>query len=193
MKLFFVDTETTGIDPFRHAVVQIAGLIEVAGVEKERFDFRVRPMPGDAIDEEALRVNGLRREEVLKFPPPREVHRQVTVLLQKYVDQYKRNDKFFFIGYNTRFDSDFLRRFFEKAGDKYFGSWFWAPPIDVMTLAAFVLAPERDRLPNFKLPTVAEYLGLKATGSLHDAQVDIELTRQLYDVLRGRLARAAAR
>ena len=59
------------------------------------------------------------------------------------------------------------------------------PPIDVMTVAGFLMGPERARLPDFRLSTVARHFGLRAEGDAHDAAHDIELTWQLYKRLRG--------
>jgi DNA polymerase-3 subunit epsilon len=75
----------------------------------------------------------------------------------------------------------FLRRFWEKNGDRYFGSWFWYPCLDVMLVWAQILQPVRGELANFKLPTVARHCGIDVDDSrLHDSQYDIELTRRLW-------------
>jgi DNA polymerase-3 subunit epsilon len=75
----------------------------------------------------------------------------------------------------------FMRRFWEKNGDRFFGSWFWYPCLDVMLVWAQILQPVRAELSNFKLATVARYCGIKVDDSrLHDSQYDIELTRELW-------------
>lgn len=113
--------------------------------------------------------------------------RELTTLLGKYIDKYDRNDKYHFIGYNARFDADFVRKLFEKNGDQYFGSWFWFPPIDVMNLAAVDLLKLRNTLPNFKLATVIEKYGIKSEEEkeLHDAYTDVRLTQKLFNKLKG--------
>ena len=55
--LFFVDIETTGFSHNRHAIIQIGGILEVDGEEKDRFELEVAPFPTDEIDDEALAVN----------------------------------------------------------------------------------------------------------------------------------------
>lgn len=80
----------------------------------------------------------------------------------------------------ARFDADHLRAWFGKARDNYFGSWFWTPPMDLMSATALLLGDARCQLANFKLGTVCEYLGIEATGELHDASVDVEMTIELY-------------
>jgi DNA polymerase-3 subunit epsilon len=182
-KLVFIDTETTGIDPQKHALIQMAGIVVIDNEVKEEFDFRVRPFPEDVVDLQALVVNNVKEEDLTGYPEPLTVIRQAEAIWRKYVDRYAKSDKFWFVGYNARFDYDFIRRLWEKAGQRYFGAYFFFPPLDVMNLAAFHLMDRRSTLPNFKLSTVAEALGLKAEGELHDAVTDIRLTQKMFAVL----------
>lgn len=184
MKLIYLDTETDGLDPKKNSIVQLAGIIRVNGQEEE-FDFKMAPWPGRESDPEALAVSGRTVEEVKAYPPAPEVFRLFIALLSKYVDRYAKKDKFFCLAYNARFDDDFLRAWFEAMGDKYYGSWFWTPALDVMQLAAFYLMRERPDLPNFKLATVAKaVLGIDPPeGSYHDAMFDIKAARDIVKVI----------
>jgi DNA polymerase-3 subunit epsilon len=184
MKLCFLDLETTGTDPKRHGVIQIAGAIVIDGIEKERFNYRLRPFQGDDVNKQALSVNGVTTEQLRGLPEPLIAYRELVGVLGKYVDKFARSDKFFFVGYNAGFDDDFLRAFFEKAGDKYYGSWFGWPAIDVAGLAALALGDERWKLPNFKLMTVAKRLGVVTSDEgAHEAGFDVEVTRRIYERL----------
>lgn len=190
MKIMFIDTETTGVDVTKHAVIQIAGILYYIDgntmTEKERFNFNVRPFRGELLDPKAMEVNGKTREDLENYPSPTDVYLNLVNIFKQHVDKFNKKDKFFFAGYNARFDYDFLRSWFEKNGDPYFGSWFFFPPIDVMNLAAFALMEHRAELPNFKLGTVAEYLGVTPQeGNLHDALVDIETTIKIVNKLKG--------
>jgi DNA polymerase-3 subunit epsilon len=74
-----------------------------------------------------------------------------------------------------------VRAWFEKNGDRFFGSWFWHPPIDVMGLAAVRLMSRRCAMSDFKLLTVAKVLGSEVYGEkVHDAKYDIALTMEMY-------------
>jgi len=183
MKEFFVDTETTGVDYKVNALIQLAGVIVIDGEECDSFTFTMAPFPDQILMDEAMKINGRTLEEILAFPDPVEVNRKFQEILKQYVDKYERRDKFHMIGYNARFDSDFIREWFHRSGDEYFGSWFFFPPLDVMNLAAFKLAKRRATVPNFKLATVAKEFGLEPEGQLHNAISDIGLTRKLYDTL----------
>ena len=72
-------------------------------------------------------------------------------------------------------------------GDKYFGSWFWSNPIDVMVLATPFLVDQRNQMPNFKQGTVAKTLGIQVDDNkLHDAMYDIEICKSIYDKVCGK-------
>lgn len=184
-KYIFIDTETTGVNPKENGIIQLAGLIafEENGTyaEMERFNYFIRPLEQNKIESRALEVNNLTTEQLMHFPEAIDVYMDFIRTMGKYIDKYNRNDKFQFVAYNARFDFDFIREWFANLGDVYFGSWFHFPPLDVMNMAAFLLNDQRKNLANFKLETVANYLGLAPEGQLHDAYTDIILTKNIYD------------
>jgi DNA polymerase-3 subunit epsilon len=185
MKLFFFDLETTGTNPARHGIHQISGEIVIDSITKESFDFKVQPNPKAQIDDDALKVGGVSKEQIMSYPPMKEVYGKLISMLEKYVSKYDKNDKFFLVGYNNAsFDNQFLRGFFLQNGDNYFGSWFWSNSFDVMVLSTLLLAEKRPQMENFKLATVAKHLGIEvAEESLHDASYDIKLTKAIFDVV----------
>jgi DNA polymerase III subunit epsilon len=189
MKTIFIDCETTGTDPAKNALVQMAGAMFIDGTLVEQFDIKSRPFPGDVLDDEALQVNGLTPLELSAYPDPRHAYRDFAALLSKHCDKYNRADKFHFIGYNADFDSDFIRRFFEKNGDNYFGSFFWYPALDVSKLAGIRFMSSRHKLPNFRLMTVAEACGIEIDpAQAHDALYDIRITMRIFKKLTKDLA-----
>lgn len=144
MKLLFFDLETTGTNPGRNGIHQISGSIVIDGKHIQDFDFHVQPNPKAVIEDAALQVAGVTREQVLAYPPMQQVYQEFVAMLGKYVDKYDKKDKFFLVGYNNAaFDNQFLRGFFLQNGDQYFGSWFWSNSIDVMVLASAYLADRR--------------------------------------------------
>lgn len=183
-KKVFIDVETTGTDHKKNGIIQIAGTIsfftEEGLSDMESFNYNVAPFLDDVIEDKALEVNKVTREQIVSYPKAEEVYRELTALFDKYCDRYDKQDKMFFIGYNSRFDYDFMRSWFEKNSNVYFGSYFFFPPIDVMNLAIVDLIKHRHLLPNFKLGTVAEHYGINTEGMLHDADVDVELTKRIY-------------
>lgn len=182
LKTFFYDTETSGTNPRKNGIHQISGMIDIDGIIKESFDFRVQPNPHALIEDEALKVSGVTREQVEAYTPMRQVYNELIRILSQYVDKYNKKDKFHLCGYNNRsFDDQFLRAWFKQNLDDYFGSYFWSDSLDVLVLASHHLRRERASLENFKLHTIAKRFGITVDDNrLHDAQYDIGLTRDLY-------------
>lgn len=184
LKKCFIDVETTHHSPYKCGVHQISMIIEVENVINEVLDLKLKPFPDDEIELEALKVSNLTPAD-LDTPDrldPANGYATLIYFLEKYVDRFDKTDKMFFIGYNSHsFDMQVLRQFFSKNGDKYFGSWFFYPSIDVMILAAYTLMESREDIPNFKLGTIAQLMGVSLDDEqLHDALYDVQITRQTY-------------
>lgn len=181
--IFHYDLETTGLDASKNGIHQIAGAIEIDGEIKENFNLKVRPFDSDILDKKALEVGNVTIEQVSNYTPAPEVYKTLLEILSKYVDKYNKVEKFHLCGFNNRsFDDRFLRSWFNKNGDKYFGSWFWSDSIDVMVLASNHLKEERYKMKNFQLSTVAQYLGVEVdSGKLHDGEYDVYLTMEIYN------------
>jgi DNA polymerase-3 subunit epsilon len=181
MKYLFLDVETTGISSYEHSITQIAAIIEINHTIVDKLIIDVAPITGSKIDPEALAITGKTKEEIEAYPSASQQLETLTNFLQKHIDQYSKKDKFFFVAYNAPFDFDFIRQFFNRLGNKFFGSYFWNPAIDVMTLAMEFLKNQRENMPNFKLSTVASFMGINVESSkLHDAYYDILLTYEIY-------------
>lgn len=89
-KLFFYDLETTGTNPGRHGIHQISGEIVIDGKSVETFDFKVQPNPKAQIEDAALAVGGVTREQIMAYPPMGQVYTQLVTMLAKYVNKYDR-------------------------------------------------------------------------------------------------------
>lgn len=181
-KKVFFDLETTGVKHWRNGIHQLAGVIEINGEVKDVFNYKIQPNPQCDIEDEALAIANITREDLKNYRPMKEVYIEFVAMLGKYVDKFDKNDKFWLIGFNNAaFDNQFLRAWFVQNGDNYFGSWFWANPIDVYVLASHKMMNVRTEMKDFKLRTVAEKLGFPILeDKLHDALYDIELTMQVY-------------
>lgn len=182
-KLFFYDLETTGVNFWRHGIHQISGAIVIDGEIKERFDFKVKPHEKAIIENDALAVGNVGKEQILAYPLMSEVYKNLTSMLAKYCNKFDKKDKFHLVGYNINsFDNAFFRAFFVQNNDNYFGSWFWSDSIDCMVLASNKLRSKRTELIDFKQKTVAAYLGIEVEeAKLHEAQYDIDLCMQIFE------------
>ncbi len=178
-KILWIDTETTGLDPKRHGIIQIAGIVDIDGEVKEAFDIKIAPSADVEIDPAALEVHGISEDILLTYPEARVSFNGLQKVMSVYVDRYDKRDKFFMAGYNVHFDEQFIRSFFQRNNNNYYGSWFHWPVIDVATLVG--IASAKGALPalgNFKLSTICEHCGISIKA--HDALSDIMATRNLY-------------
>lgn len=184
-KICFIDVETTGTDPKLHAVTQLAGIICVPGIKGNgvTFNYKIKPHDSAVLDAQALLITGESQETFATYDPPSTVLCDFTRTLDKVISKYDRTDKLFFIGYNANFDDQFLRSFFIRQGHKFYGSYFWWPPIDVAQMAQLYLMNRRHTLMDFRLGTVYKAITKKDLLFAHDAMADINATREIYEIM----------
>lgn len=185
-KILFVDVETSGVDERVNGIIQISGMITINNKVVEIFNKFPRLFPKDVFDPESTKAHGLTEEQARSElrPNPYNIYLEVSGIFNGIVKKYDKYDKMFFVAYNAVFDDRFLREFWRKNNDKFYGSYFWRSPIDIASIASMHLAEQRATLPNFKQHTVAKALGIEVDDSrLHDSMYDIELTKAIYDTL----------
>lgn len=191
LKFIFLDTETTGLDPNLHAIIEVGATIDVLDEddgpmwrEVERINFKMRPHEGAHINPDALAVHGYGQGEILEFPDPHGSMEEFKDTLGYHVDKFNKRDKLFFVGYNAGFDFGMVHSWFKNMGDNYCGSWFFSPPIDVAAFAAMYLAQDRHKMPNFRLETVGRHLGVvDERTQFHSALDDILVTKAIFKVV----------
>lgn len=179
-KVLFLDCETTGLDPIRHDIIQLAMIVEIDGVVKGEYNFKCQPFDYDAIETEALLTHGIKIDEIKTFPPPLDMFTDLEMVFDGHVDRYDKHDKFLPAGYNTVFDLNFLAQFFSKSrpDDKYgLGSFIKWQPFDLLAHLRNKAFVNGSDMPNFKLETVAAAHNVELEA--HDALADIRATREL--------------
>lgn len=177
MKEIFIDTETTGLYPWKHSIIQISGLMYEDGEFIREFDIKMKPFKGADIkvNKELIKAGHLTYER--GFEKFRDI-------VDTFVDKFDKKDKAFIIGYNIDFDINMLRNMFKRNKYNYFGSYFFTPGIDTMQFAIKHLMKDRVDMKDFKLGTVAKQLGIKVVDdNLHDGLYDIKLTKKVHDIV----------
>lgn len=191
-KYCFIDVETTGLDRKQHNIFQISGAIHDENLnELESFDLRFRPFSLECYEQGALDATGMTLDDLQHLPMSSyEAYKTLIQILSRHCNKYDKKDKLHFVAYNAAFDNDFLREFFAKHDDSYFGSWFWNPSICVMNAAAWFTQRVRGAFPNFKLGTICECAEVGwDEAKAHDAQYDIQQTVALFKYLNTNLSK----
>ena len=184
IKKFFYDVETTGTDYKRNSIHQFSAWIEIDGEVIDKINLYIKPHPKAIIEQEAMGICGVTEEQIQAYPPMEEQFKIIIEVLKKYVDPFEKGNKFFMIGFkNASFDDDFLKKYFDLMGYKFF-LYFYASSIDVSCLAAEFLLKQRSSMPSFKLHRVAKTLGIDVDDTrLHDSDYDLYLTREVYKIV----------
>lgn len=167
--LFFVDTETTGLDHNFHEILQVA-VIKTSSDGKEireKYSARLKPRFPDRIDPKAAAVNGYKAEDYTNSTcaPPEEVAKKLIRLSNGCIP----------VGQNVKFDLAFLTAFFLQTGGLR-PTWHYHS-LDTMNLAwPFFIARKIDY---FNLDTLCDYFRVERP-KVHNAIADIEATHEVF-------------
>ena len=171
MKLFFVDTETGGLDPSKHSLLAIGYLI-YDDESDEIVDTGVIYHKADEyiVTPSALRINGLNLVEVAEKGMAKEE------IIQKFKQLAEEHGKFLPAGWNLQFDVGFLKALLGEA----YREVFYYKGIDIFTLYYLVYG-ESVSLKEAAVKVLGEHIRER---QWHDALIDITTTFAIYKELR---------
>lgn len=165
----WLDTETTGLDSARCAVIEIAALkTDLSNTEiLDVFDKRGAIPRWAVTDPVALEINGFNTG---RWSDSVQHH----VLYDSFMEWLP--EKFILAGHNVEFDRRFICAFIDRYRMKEPG---WSMNTrDTLPLARQLLKA-RGLVEKCSLETLVQYFQIK-TGTLHCARADIEATREVY-------------
>jgi DNA polymerase-3 subunit epsilon/ATP-dependent DNA helicase DinG len=158
-----VDVETTGLNPSKDAIIEVAAITFQGSDIVDEFSTLVYPQRD--IPAEITRLTGITQAMVEDAPGMFQIRSHLRPVLSNHI----------LIGHNVDFDLAFLQEERLAIGNHR---------IDTITLAS-ILVPEAGR---FGLGALADflYLPLPEGGQTHRAREDAELTIELFLALRER-------
>ena len=204
-KILGINIETTGLDYKRHGIIQIGMFIDIDGKVIDTLLVNVQPLPEDWIFNEdgewEKEKNFQYREaaylqainENTKLKPSGITIGQITnnhiiamnalkeimVFLNKHISKFDKTDKAYLMGFNLKFDMDFLTEWFRKLDFKYFGSYTNYRLLDAYHEAcSWAFIGGFEGLENLKLETLCKAYSIEIEA--HNALSDILATRQLW-------------
>jgi DNA polymerase-3 subunit epsilon len=173
--LFFVDTETTGLDPTKSEILQVAVILTDPTSLKviEKYQARLKPLNPDRIDPKAAAVNGYKAEDYTEATcaPRAEVASNLCRIMKGALP----------VGQNIKFDVGFIDAFLR--GENVKPTWHYHS-LDTMNLAwPFFQAKKIDA---FNLDALCALFKVERPA-VHSAVADIEATYKVYLELMRRL------
>ena len=156
-----IDTETTGLDPAKARLVEIAALPIAAGGIAAAPPFRALVCPDEPIPESATRIHGIGDAAVAQAPRFAEVWPALQAAIGGKV----------VIGHSLGFDLAVLKRECERAGV----AWVRPRSLDTRLLAEVA----RPNLAGYSLEQLAAWLGVEVTGR-HAALADATTTALVF-------------
>lgn len=190
MKILFTDTETTGMsaNPGKNELVQLGCMMTTGRNIIESIDLTSKPMNEDAISPQALEVTHKTKADLLKYADPKTSFDA----FYNFVTKHFSGEKIKIAGQNVKFDIRFLTLWWNtwKSPDQLPIDHFFdlSDPYELMDMTKELKKLGILVVDNVKLGTVANALMIQATGELHNAMTDIDITHKIMFNIIDRLA-----
>lgn len=168
MKIALTDVETTGLDPRKHEIVEIACLIFDAATCEilDQLEMKVMPMRiGDA-DPIALKVNGYKADEWIG----------ARTLKDAMLEYGSRTAGCAFMAYNVGFDWGFMQQAFLDAGVVHGLQRY---KLDLLTMAWAKLYPMPKTFP-YSMKSACEALHIPPEPAVHRAMNGVRAEYEIY-------------
>ena len=195
MKLIFLDTETTGLNPEMHRTLEIAFKVVDSWTGKSVISYEAIVSQNEAVWAEAdplsLAFTGFAWEDILKGKTEMAVASEITYYLNKLS---LRENGGVFICQNPSFDRAFFNQMINPDMQEHYGwPYHW---LDLASMYwAIHLMQDREAALHFKesdlsKDEIAKHFGLEPEHSPHRAMNGVNHLMSCYEALFGRFAPA---
>jgi len=197
--VYVCDTETTGLDPQVHDIIEVC-FWRIGDDESKTWC--LKPVNVDDISDEALHVNKHKREDILHLT---EEGREKYLLAEDtlpeiemwFMEDGAAAEERIFVGQNPKFDYDFLLDLWKRnnSSDTFpFGYWRDSRTgkerfnvgylIDTINLARIVDLCTDKRRPYYNLMSLVKDYGV-TRATAHRADGDTKMTKELFEKIIG--------
>jgi len=184
-KVMWIDTETTGLEVDKHGLREVAFIIEIDNVVKERLLLYIDTTTyknEKYISKYVKDMMGVDEEELHKYPDSSAQLKQFIGFIGKYTILDAKNDNFTMAGFNVEFDFNFIEEWFKDGGEYLsFYRSFGYQKIDVLEFVRNLKYLDLFESENNKLETLCNHFGIEIDA--HCALSDIEATKKLHELL----------
>ena len=164
----FTDTETSGLNPNTHEIIDFAAIKQYPDGELETLAFKIKPRRVHLASPEALEVNGYNEEE----------WSDARTIDEAAIPMFRFMKDCIIVGHNVRFDIGFINAFLIEAGILVRVDYH---VLDTMTLAYAMLQPKG--LESLNLHEVCKFLGIPPEPTQHRALAGASSCKAVYDKL----------
>ena len=161
MKLLIIDTETTGLDPEVHEIIEFGAIVIIDGVIVEKIECKIQPKSLDRADRKAMDINGYSEYKWRTAISQESAARLIWAFLARNRDAIS-------VGHNLHFDRKFLEAFGRESGIEIKLS---SPYLDTRDICRATLAPYG--LESMRLDDICKFLGWTRRNA-HSALSDCE-------------------
>lgn len=193
-KIFWLDTETTGLDSTSNGIIQLAGLMEINREIVDSINLYIKPFSGCVYSSGAQDVHGYTIEEIQQsdqFQSESDAIHELRSFWGKYIEHQDYTDGAMIGGYNLQFDTGFLTALWDRTvgdpGPKITHYLRMNQRLDPYMIYHFLshrnLLTEAQSKRRLETLTnqFAHSLGIDVNElEFHDAMDDIRATRALY-------------
>jgi DNA polymerase III epsilon subunit-like protein len=174
--IVYLDFETSGLDPSRHAILQAAWIVERDGEVLSEKIFDVIPEPNDDLCLAALDVNGFSLERCRSG-------KYLSYVLAAFTQDCLQVSSPRICGHNIQFDISFLMTAIRKLRENLTLYVDLKRTLDTRTIAQFLeyKGVLQHAPTDFKLTTLCKIFDIPLEA--HDALADIRATRSLFHIL----------
>lgn len=172
--LAFLDTETTGLNPEKHEVIQVGVVLARQTPRQgrgpsleiiEEIDLKIKPQRIEDAEEEALRINGYDEGEWMFAPDLKPAAELLAKKLQGAI----------MVAHNISFDAPFVEKMFERAGVENTMKRYKLDTISI----AFARFYNREEDIKYSLGYLCDMFGIKNENA-HTALADAKALYQVY-------------
>lgn len=181
------DLETSGLDPFRNAIMQISACMVEMNQTKgivplEAIDLKIRPRDGKRIDSKTLEMQRISEADLMERQTDIEAFEKFVAFINRHNERYNKHDKITLCGFgNSTFHTRFLRNWFDDNCDNFFGAFFRPEEIDIKSIAALSCVNKRPYLRSLDLGTVAGIYGIPFDkNKTYDSRYDLSVICKLF-------------
>ncbi len=181
MNLFFIDTETGGLDPQKHSILSVGIAIATETEIIDKIEIKIKEPKIKAV-KAALKINRIDIDELVKVADdPVTAVEKILALIKRHPNLYRDKQRIVVFGHNVYFDVSFLRRLFGFTDYRY-EDYFCHRTVDTSSILRFLSLRKMFDKDISGLDSALNHFNMNENPR-HEALQDAVLTARLFQKL----------